>query len=34
MTDDQIYKIKSKTNWDEEKRKWNLPQFIIKQKEV
>ena len=34
MTDEQIYKIKSKTQWDEESRKWNLPPFIIKQKEI
>ena len=34
MTDDQIYKIKAKTEWDEERRKWKLPQFIIKQKEI
>ena len=34
MTDEQIYKIKEKTEWDEEKRKWRLPAFIIKQKEI
>lgn len=34
MTDEQMYKIKAKTEWDEEKRKWKLPPFIIKQKEI
>lgn len=34
MTEDQLYKIKEKTEWDEEKRKWRLPPFIIKQKEI
>lgn len=34
MTDEQMYKIKEKTEWDEERRKWRLPPFIIKQKEV
>ena len=34
MTDEQIYKIKEKTEWDEETRKWRLPPFIIKQKEI
>jgi uncharacterized protein (DUF3084 family) len=34
MTDEQIYKIKEKTEWDEERRKWRLPPFIIKQKEI
>jgi len=34
MTDEQIYKIKSKTEWDEEQRHWKLPPFIIKSKEI
>ena len=34
MTEDQIYKIKEKTEWDEERLKWKLPPFIIKQKEI
>lgn len=34
MTEDQINKIKEKTEWDEERRKWVLPPFIIKQKEI
>ena len=34
MTDEQIYKIKAKTEWDEEQRKWKLPTFIIKAKEI
>ena len=34
MTDEQIYKIKAKTEWDEEQRKWKLPPFIIKAKEI
>lgn len=34
MTEEHIYKIKEKTEWDEERRKWRLPSFIIKQKEI
>lgn len=34
MTDEQMYKVKEKTEWDEERRKWKLPPFLIKQKEV
>jgi hypothetical protein len=34
MTDEQIYKIKAKTEWVEEERKWKLPPFIIKAKEI
>jgi len=34
LNDEQIYKIKEKTQWDEERRKWNLPPFQIKQKEI
>ena len=34
MTDEQIYKIKAKTEWDEEQRHWKLPPFIIKAKEI
>lgn len=34
MTDEQVYKIKEKTEWDDERRKWRLPPFIIKQKEI
>lgn len=30
MTDEQMYKVKEKTEWDEEKRKWRLPPFLIK----
>jgi len=29
-----MYKIKNITEWDEELRKWNIPPFIIKQKEM
>jgi len=29
-----MYKIKEKTEWNDEKRKWNIPPFIIKQKEI
>jgi hypothetical protein len=29
-----MYKVKEKTEWDEERRKWRLPPFIIKAKEV
>lgn len=29
-----MYKVKGKTEWDEERRKWRLPPFIIKSKEV
>lgn len=29
-----MYKVKDKTEWDEERGKWNIPPFIIKQKEV
>ena len=34
LSDDQLYKIKEKTEWDEEKRKWKLPPFVIKSKEI
>lgn len=34
MTEEQMYKVKDKTEWDEERRKWRIPPFIIKQKEV
>ena len=34
MNDEQMYKVKEKTQWDEDKRKWRLPPFIIKAKEV
>ena len=34
MTDEQIYKIKAKTEWIEEERHWKLPPFIIKAKEI
>lgn len=34
LTDEQLYKIKEKTEWDEEKRKWRIPAFVIKQKEI
>ena len=30
MNDEQMYKIRSKTVWSEEARKWALPPFIIK----
>ena len=30
MTDEQMYKVKEKTEWDEDKGKWRLPPFIIK----
>jgi hypothetical protein len=29
-----MYKVKEKKEWDEERRKWRLPPFIIKAKEV
>jgi len=34
MTEDQVFKIKEKTEWDEERQKWKIPSFIIKQKEI
>jgi len=34
LTEENLYKIKEKTEWDEERRKWKLAPFIIKQKEV
>ena len=34
MNEDQINKIKEKTDWDEERRRWRLPPFIIKQREI
>jgi len=34
VTEENLYKIKEKTDWDEERRKWKLAPFIIKQKEV
>lgn len=34
MNEEQMYKVKDKTEWDEERGKWNIPPFIIKQKEV
>ena len=34
MTDEHMYKIKEKTEWNEEKRTWKMPPFIIKQKEI
>ena len=34
MNDEQMYKVKEKTQWDEDRRKWKLPPFIIKAKEV
>ena len=30
VTDEQMYQIKEKTEWDDERRKWRLPPFIIK----
>lgn len=29
-----MYKVKEKTEWDEERQRWKIPPFIIKQKEV
>jgi hypothetical protein len=34
MRTEQIAKIKEKTEWDDELRKWKLPPFIIKAKEI
>ena len=34
MNEDQINKIKEKTDWDDERRRWRLPPFIIKQREI
>jgi hypothetical protein len=34
VTEENLYKIKEKTDWDDERRKWKLAPFIIKQKEV
>ena len=34
MNDEQMYKVKEKTQWDEDRRKWKLAPFIIKAKEV
>jgi len=34
LTEDQLYKIKEKTDWDEDKNKWRLAPFQIKQKEI
>lgn len=34
MTDEHMYKIKEKTEWNEEKRTWKMAPFIIKQKEI
>ena len=33
MTDEQMYKVKEKTEWDDERRKWRLTPFLIKQRE-
>ena len=34
MAEDQMYKVKSQTDWDEERGRWRIPPFLIKQKEV
>lgn len=34
MTDEQMYKIKERTEWNEARNKWMIPPFIIKQKEI
>mmetsp|Transcript_35930 Transcript_35930/g.55184 ORF Transcript_35930/g.55184 Transcript_35930/m.55184 type:complete len:168 (+) Transcript_35930:1669-2172(+) len=34
LTDEHLYKIKEKTEWDEEKQKWRLPNFTVKQREI
>lgn len=34
MNDEQMYKVKERTTWDEDRRKWKLAPFIIKAKEV
>ena len=34
MTDEQIYKIKEQTEWNEANNKWIVPPFIIKAKEI
>lgn len=34
LTEEQLFKIKEKTNWSEENQKWKLPPFQIKKKEI
>ena len=34
MNEEQIYKIKEKTEWNEAMNKWIVPPFIIKSKEI
>ena len=34
LTDEHLYKIKDRTEWDEERRRHKLPTFQLKQKEV
>lgn len=34
LTDEQLYKIKEKTKWDEDANRWRLAPFQIKQKEI
>ena len=34
MNEEQIYKIKEKTEWSESMNKWIVPPFIIKAKEI
>ena len=34
MNEEQIYKIKEKTEWSESMNKWIVPPFIIKSKEI
>ena len=34
MTDEQMYKIKERTEWNEARNKWVIPAFVIKAKEI
>jgi len=34
MTEEQVYKIKERTLWDDELQKWNIPAFIVKSREM
>ena len=34
LTDEHLFKIKEKTNWDEERQKWKLPPFQVKKREI
>jgi kinesin family protein 3/17 len=34
LNEEQLFKIKEKTNWNEEQQKWKLPPFQLKKKEI